>query len=189
MIAALFVRSDSIYKSIGNVDAWDMERDARRWPGGGPAVARRWRTHLAVLGEGFELSQILALTKSSWPYGLLSRFVRLVACWNTRPTRPYGKPPDYLRQVIATHSAAGRCRLISTGGVIAPKRQRGSTSSELILAAFLLSRTGLMNQRMSFKAGSVTGLDRTSRKRNASIPRQTLQNGLFRSPSFVVAIP
>lgn len=39
VIAALFVRADSIYKSMDNVDAWDMDRDARRWPGGGPAVA------------------------------------------------------------------------------------------------------------------------------------------------------
>lgn len=38
MIAALFVRSDSIYKQIPGVDAWDAERDALRWPGGVPAV-------------------------------------------------------------------------------------------------------------------------------------------------------
>lgn len=39
LVAALFVRQDSIYKTMPGVDAWDMERDARRWPGGGPAVA------------------------------------------------------------------------------------------------------------------------------------------------------
>lgn len=39
MIAALFVRSDSVYKSMPGVDAWDIERDARRWPGGCPVVA------------------------------------------------------------------------------------------------------------------------------------------------------
>ena len=38
MIAALFVRADSIYKQLPGVDAWDAERDARRWPGGVPAV-------------------------------------------------------------------------------------------------------------------------------------------------------
>lgn len=38
-VAALFVRADSIYKTMPGVDAWDAERDARRWPGGGPAVA------------------------------------------------------------------------------------------------------------------------------------------------------
>ncbi len=38
-VAALFVRSDSIYKQMPGVDAWDMERDARCWPGGAPVVA------------------------------------------------------------------------------------------------------------------------------------------------------
>ena len=38
-VAALFVRADSVYKAMPGVDAWDMERDARRWPGGAPVVA------------------------------------------------------------------------------------------------------------------------------------------------------
>ncbi len=38
-VAALFVRSDSIYKAMAGVDAWDIERDARRWSGGSPVVA------------------------------------------------------------------------------------------------------------------------------------------------------
>lgn len=38
-VAALFVRSDSVYKKIPGVDAWDKERDARKWPGGSPLVA------------------------------------------------------------------------------------------------------------------------------------------------------
>lgn len=38
-VAVLFVRSDSVYKSLPMVDAWDEERDARRWPGGVPVVA------------------------------------------------------------------------------------------------------------------------------------------------------
>lgn len=39
MIAALFVRRDSIYKTMPGVDAWDEDRDARNWPGGTPCVA------------------------------------------------------------------------------------------------------------------------------------------------------
>lgn len=39
MIAALFVRADSVYHSMAGVDAWDEARDARRWPGGCPVVA------------------------------------------------------------------------------------------------------------------------------------------------------
>ncbi len=39
MSAALFVRADSVYKTMPGVDAWDIERDARRWPGGEPVIA------------------------------------------------------------------------------------------------------------------------------------------------------
>lgn len=38
-VAALFVRADSVYKTMPGVDAWDIERDARAWPGGCPVVA------------------------------------------------------------------------------------------------------------------------------------------------------
>jgi hypothetical protein len=38
-IAALFVRADSVYKAMPDVDAWDAERDARKWAGGSPLVA------------------------------------------------------------------------------------------------------------------------------------------------------
>ena len=38
-VAALFVRADSIYKSMPGVDCFDIERDARLWPGGMPVVA------------------------------------------------------------------------------------------------------------------------------------------------------
>lgn len=45
-VAALFVRADSIYKTLPGVDAWDEGRDARKWPGGCPVVAhppcKRW---------------------------------------------------------------------------------------------------------------------------------------------------
>jgi len=38
-VAVLFVRADSVYKSIEGVDAWDAERNALRWSGGMPIVA------------------------------------------------------------------------------------------------------------------------------------------------------
>jgi hypothetical protein len=38
-VAALFVRADSVYKTMPGVDAWDEARDARLWPGGAPVVA------------------------------------------------------------------------------------------------------------------------------------------------------
>jgi hypothetical protein len=38
-VAVLFARSDSVYKTLPGCDVWDIERDARWWPGGGPVVA------------------------------------------------------------------------------------------------------------------------------------------------------
>jgi hypothetical protein len=38
-VAALFVRKDSAYKSLADVDAWDVMRNAKYWPGGCPVVA------------------------------------------------------------------------------------------------------------------------------------------------------
>jgi len=38
-VAILFARSDSHYKAIAGCDVWDIERDARKWPGGNPVVA------------------------------------------------------------------------------------------------------------------------------------------------------
>lgn len=38
MVSILYTRSDSIYNSLG-VDCWDINRDARNWPGGNSIVA------------------------------------------------------------------------------------------------------------------------------------------------------
>lgn len=38
-VAVLFARGDSIYKALPGCDVWDIERDARTWPGGAPVVA------------------------------------------------------------------------------------------------------------------------------------------------------
>ena len=63
-IAALFVRSDSIYKSLPGVDAWDEARDARKWPGGMPCVAhppcRGWG-RLRHMAKASEVEKSLAL--------------------------------------------------------------------------------------------------------------------------------
>jgi len=39
MISVLFARQDSVYKSIPGLDVWDIDRDARNWPGGNPVIA------------------------------------------------------------------------------------------------------------------------------------------------------
>lgn len=38
-VAVLFARADSVYKTLPGCDVWDIDRDARRWPGGAPVVA------------------------------------------------------------------------------------------------------------------------------------------------------
>jgi len=38
-IAVLFARHDSVYKTLPECDVYDLERDARTWPGGCPVVA------------------------------------------------------------------------------------------------------------------------------------------------------
>lgn len=38
-VAALYVRTDSIYRSFEHVDCWDAERDAKQYPGPFPIVA------------------------------------------------------------------------------------------------------------------------------------------------------
>ena len=57
-VAALFVRRDSIYKTMPGVDCYDIDRDARTFPGGMPIVAhppcRTWGkySHRAKAPEG-----------------------------------------------------------------------------------------------------------------------------------------
>lgn len=38
-VAVLFARADSIYKTLPGCDVYDIDRDARTWPGGAPIVA------------------------------------------------------------------------------------------------------------------------------------------------------
>jgi hypothetical protein len=38
-VAVLFARSDSVYKAMPECDVWDIDRDARKWPGGSSVVA------------------------------------------------------------------------------------------------------------------------------------------------------
>lgn len=52
-VAVLFARADSVYKTMPECDVYDIERDARTWPGGCPVVAhppcRAWgqMSHMA----------------------------------------------------------------------------------------------------------------------------------------------
>jgi len=39
IVAVLFARADSNYKTLPGCDVWDIDRDARNWPGGAPVIA------------------------------------------------------------------------------------------------------------------------------------------------------
>ena len=93
MIAVLFARQDSVYKSMLGCDVYDIERDARTWPGGCPVIAhppcRAWgklrklanpspdEKHLAI----FALEQVRRFggvlehpaTSTLWPVAGLPR--------------------------------------------------------------------------------------------------------------------
>jgi hypothetical protein len=57
-VAVLFARADSVYKTLPGCDVYDIERDARTWPGGCPVVAhppcRAWSSlrHLSKPAPG-----------------------------------------------------------------------------------------------------------------------------------------
>ncbi|HKK93380.1 MAG TPA: hypothetical protein VJ925_08085, partial [Longimicrobiales bacterium] len=60
-VAALYVRSDTVYQSIAGVDCWDVERDARLYDGPHPVVAHPpcktwgrfwWRARDRDTGDG-----------------------------------------------------------------------------------------------------------------------------------------
>lgn len=69
MIAALFVRSDSIYKTMPGTECYDMERDARKYTGSAPVVAhppcRAWGqlSHMAKPREDEKDLALFAVEK------------------------------------------------------------------------------------------------------------------------------
>jgi len=73
-IAVLFARSDSHYKAMPECDVWDIDRDARNWPGGMPGVyhppCRAWG----------RLRHMAKPRKNE----------RLLATWSVRQVRKWG---------------------------------------------------------------------------------------------------
>lgn len=67
-VSVLFARKDSVYKTLG-VDVWDIERDARLWPGGNPCVChppcRAWGK-LKSFAKPREGEKQLALMSIDW---------------------------------------------------------------------------------------------------------------------------
>lgn len=87
LVTALFVRHDSVYKTLPDVDAWDADRDARNWPGGTPLVAHppcaQWGTlsHMATVNPAEKVLALWSIDRIREFGGVLEHPVRS-KLWN-----------------------------------------------------------------------------------------------------------
>lgn len=100
-VAALFVRRDSIYKTMPGVDCYDIDRDARTFPGGMPIVAhppcRTWGKlkHFAMAPEHEHELGIWAVERVRDNGGVVehpegSSLFKVTGC-----AVPFGLPDEY----------------------------------------------------------------------------------------------
>lgn len=109
-VAILFARSDSVYKTMPGCDVWDIDRDARRWPGGGPVVAhppcRLWaslRTKSKAPPEEKELARWAMGQVRAW--GGVLEHPWLSSLWDEFGLRP--KNPRSAAHVIYPDAFGG----------------------------------------------------------------------------------
>lgn len=126
MVAALFVRADSIYKQMPGVDAWDMERDARKYDGAAPVVAhppcRAWASlrHCAKPREGERELALFAIEKVRKLGGVLEH-PQLSTLWRVAQLPDHGARDEYggwtliIDQYWWGHRARKRTRLYIVG--------------------------------------------------------------------------
>lgn len=109
-VAALFVRADSIYKSMNGVDAWDAQRDAKSWAGGSPLVAhppcRTWGT-LSHLFEHPPGERDLApwAVEQVRLYGGVLEHLSKSRLWPELGLPPIGKRDSYGGWTLAIHQS------------------------------------------------------------------------------------
>lgn len=129
LVAALFVRRDSIYKALPGVDAFDFDRNALSFAGGMPVVAhppcRSWGRLRAFVtpAPGERDLAIFALTWCGSGVGH----------WSIRPARRCGQQPACRHLASGMSSVAGPCRFSRAHGGTAPTNRPGFTSSALSL--------------------------------------------------------
>lgn len=127
LVTALFVRHDSIYKSIPNVDAWDEKRDARNWPGGTPIVAHppcaQWGTlkHMARVNPQEKALAPLSVEWIRKYGGVLEHPVRSVLWPNMGLPEPGAGKDEFLGWTLVVsqrwwgHKAEKQTRLYIVG--------------------------------------------------------------------------
>ena len=167
-VAVLFARADSIYKTLPACDVYDIARDARWWPGGGPVVARWWPILHAGLGGVFAHLLTHGLTRKTWRVGLCRWFSGGVVCLSTLPEVPYGQTKAFQFQVNATNGADGRSLRRKSGGGTKPRRLVGSTSSDVSRPRFHRSPWYWAKPPMLSRPESVTTIGHTSARQSGS---------------------
>lgn len=135
-VAVLFARHDSIYKSLPGCDVWDIERDARTWPGGTPIVAhppcRSWGTfrHVAKPVDGERELALWAVDQIRRYGGVLEHPARS-ALWREKPLPEPGQRDDW---------GGGPLLYPNGGGVIEQRKRPVFTSSDASLRSCLRYR-------------------------------------------------
>jgi len=108
MIAVLFARKDSNYKSRADCDVWDAERDARLWPGGCPVIAhppcRAWGQlrHMAKPRAG-EKDLALWAVEQVRQFGGVLEHPKLSTLWQAAGLPPPGKHDGYGGWTLPIH--------------------------------------------------------------------------------------
>lgn len=105
MVAVLFARADSCYKKIPDCDVWDLNRDARNWPGGEPVIAHPpcRVAGLPAPGKGKDVhgGWTLGISQSWWGHRAEKKtLLYIVGC------EPHDVPPMPLKLGEATHVIA-----------------------------------------------------------------------------------
>lgn len=118
-ISALFVRKDSVYKTL-EIDCWDIERDAMNWPGGNPIVAhppcRAWGK-FSWSANPRPGEKELAIKAIEWvrEWG---------GYWNTRRQADYGQHSIYQCQENMMNTEVSVSASTNFGLVIRRRKER-----------------------------------------------------------------
>lgn len=172
-VAALFVRRDSIYKTMPGVNAWDADRNARLWPGGCPVIAhppcRQWgRLRQFAHGDDYE--------KSHGPWAA-NQVRRWGGYWSTRRNQHCGALPVCPLPDRGTSSAAGHCQSINTRLGTGQRKRRGYISVASSHGTFQIFRWYWGAQHIVSARQKVIHGYRRSRKQSENIHRRIWLSG------------
>lgn len=178
-VAVLFARADSIYKTLPGTDVWDIERNARLWPGGAPVVA-----HPPCRAWG-RLRQFAKPRKGE----------RQLAIWSVRQVRRFGgvleHPVGSLLWKKAGLPPPGQTDRY--GGWTLPIHQNwwGHRAEKATLLYIVGCppgetppfRSGSARQPTWSRAESASTTGRTSQRPSENTPRQSLRDGFASWPA------